>query len=248
MEVEYYTDPLCCWSWAFEPQWRRLRFEYSGKVKWRYIMGGLIANWDSFNDPMNSVNRPLQMGPLWLEVKYKSGMPIQDKVWYQNPPKSSYPACIAVKAAEMQSPTAAEVYLRKVREAVMLHGKDISDWEVLQKVGHELAKAQPGLLDGEKLQQDMGSKEARSAFEQDLQKVRLHGISRFPTLTIKKAGEENGVMIVGYRPYEALQTALEQVEPNLQPTKQATDEETYKAYWHDATAREVQEALGASVA
>ena len=25
LSIEYYTDPLCCWSWAFEPQWRRLR-------------------------------------------------------------------------------------------------------------------------------------------------------------------------------------------------------------------------------
>src|SRR5690242_21305745 len=27
LEVIYYTDPLCCWSWAFEPQWRRFLYE-----------------------------------------------------------------------------------------------------------------------------------------------------------------------------------------------------------------------------
>jgi hypothetical protein len=65
VEITYYTDPLCCWSWAFEPQWRRLRYEYSGKIKWRYRMGGLLPDWSSFSDPMNDVSRPIQMGPFW---------------------------------------------------------------------------------------------------------------------------------------------------------------------------------------
>jgi hypothetical protein len=28
--IEYFTDPLCSWSWAFEAQWRRLRYECAG--------------------------------------------------------------------------------------------------------------------------------------------------------------------------------------------------------------------------
>lgn len=243
MEIEYYTDPLCCWSWAMEPQWRRLRFEYRGRIRWRYRMGGLIPNWDSYRDPMNSVSRPLQMGPLWLEAKYKSGMPVKERVWYENPPKSSYPACIAVKAAELQSAMAAEAYLRRVREAVMLHGKDISDWKVLQQVGEELGKEHQGLMDVNRLQQDMGSKTAREAFEADLQKVRLHGISRFPAITMKREGTDEGILIVGYRPYEALEEALHRVAPELQPVSHTPDETEYRRYWSGATEREVEEAL-----
>ncbi|WP_439882768.1 DsbA family oxidoreductase [Pontibacter sp. MBLB2868] len=243
VEVEYYTDPLCCWSWAMEPQWRRLRFEYKGNVKWRYRMGGLIANWDAFSDPINNINRPLQMGPLWMEAKYKSGMPIHDRVWYENPPASSYPACMAVKAAELQSPVAAENYLRKVREAVMLHGKNIAQREVLLQVGKELSEISPDLFNIEKFEQDFGSEEARKAFEQDLMQVRLHNISRFPTLTMRREGEEIGVMLTGYRPYEALQQALLQVAPELQPVQHTTDEMEYRRYWGSATEREVREAL-----
>ncbi|MDX5435761.1 MAG: DsbA family protein [Pontibacter sp.] len=248
VEIEVYTDPLCCWSWAFEPQWRKLRYEYSGRLKWRYVMGGLIPNWDSFQDPMNAVSRPLQMGPLWMEAKHISGMPMQDTVWYKNPPSSSYPACIAVKAAEMQGPVVAEAYLRKVREAVMLHGQDISEWEVLKQAGKELAQERPGLLDSKKLNEDMASRAARKAFEQDLQKVRLHGISRFPALTMKREGEGKGVLIVGYRPYEVLQKALEQVIPGLEPTQQAIDTAAYSRYWHSITDRELEEVTGADVA
>src|SRR5215217_1789774 len=94
VEIQSFTDPLCCWSWALEPQWRRLRYEYRDQVRWRYRMGGLIPNWNSYTDPMNIVSKPIQMGPVWLEAKYKSGMPLQDKIWFQDPPASSFPACI----------------------------------------------------------------------------------------------------------------------------------------------------------
>ena len=65
IEIVYYTDPLCCWSWAFEPHWRRLREEFGGALDWRYRMAAMIADWNSYNDPLNSVNRPVQMGPIW---------------------------------------------------------------------------------------------------------------------------------------------------------------------------------------
>ena len=31
-EVTYYTDPLCCWSWAFEPVRIRLVQEYGSAI------------------------------------------------------------------------------------------------------------------------------------------------------------------------------------------------------------------------
>ncbi|OKL40491.1 DsbA family oxidoreductase [Pontibacter flavimaris] len=243
VEIEVYTDPLCCWSWALEPQWRRLRYAYQGRLKWRYRMGGLIPNWDSFNDPMHAISRPLQMGPLWMEARHTSGMPIKDKVWFDNPPASSYPACIAVKAAELQSPVAAETYLRKVREAVMLHGQNIAEWQVLRQTGKELAQEHPEILDAAKFEEDLSGREARKAFEEDLLRVRLHNISRFPTFTMRLAGATAGVMIVGYRPYEALEKALKQVAPELEPIPHTTDELEYRRYWGSITNREVQEAL-----
>ncbi|PRY04265.1 putative DsbA family dithiol-disulfide isomerase [Pontibacter ummariensis] len=242
VEIEVFTDPLCCWSWAFEPQWRRLRYEYSGKIRWRYRMGGLIPNWDTYNDPMNSISKPLQMGPLWMEVKHKSGMPLNDRIWVENPPKSSYPSCIAVKAAEMQSPIAAEQYLRRIREAIMLHGRNIGEREVLLEVAKQLAVEKPQILNYSTFEQDFGGDAAPKAFEEDLKDVRMHNISRFPSLAIRKSGQ-NGVLIVGYRPYEVLVQALEQVAPALEPTQHATDEDSYKQFWGGALDKEVEEAL-----
>jgi protein-disulfide isomerase-like protein with CxxC motif len=107
LEIVYYTDPLCCWSWAFEPHWRRLRAEFGAALDCRYRMAGMIADWGSYSDPLNSVSRPLQMGPIWREAQHLAGVAVDDRIWALDPPASSYPACLAVKAAELQSADAA---------------------------------------------------------------------------------------------------------------------------------------------
>jgi putative protein-disulfide isomerase len=63
IEIEYFTDPLCCWSWAFELHWRRFINEYQHLFTWKYRMGGLIRDWKSYSDPLNDITRPAQMGP-----------------------------------------------------------------------------------------------------------------------------------------------------------------------------------------
>ncbi len=79
--VEYYTDPLCSWCWAFEPQWRRFRYKYADQVCWHYRMGGLLADWRSYDDPFNDVHRPAQMGPQWLQVSELSGVPLDARLY-----------------------------------------------------------------------------------------------------------------------------------------------------------------------
>src|SRR4051812_29789560 len=123
VEILFYTDPLCCWSWGFEPQWRKLQYELQDHLVFRYIMTGLLPSWQNFNDPLYSVSRPQQMGPVWMEAAKVSGMPIYDRIWVEDPPASSYPACIAVKSVQLQSTTAAARYLRMLREAAMMQGK-----------------------------------------------------------------------------------------------------------------------------
>lgn len=239
LHIVYYTDPLCCWSWAFEPQWRRLRYEFGRQIRWRYCMGGLLPNWDTFNDPMNAINRPVQMGPLWLEAKYMSGMPIQDQIWITDPPSSSYPACIAVKCAGLQSAEAEEIYLRRLREAVMLHTKNIAQQQVLIDVATTLTQNIPGILDIDIFKNDLKNGNGYEAFRNDLQKASYHKISRFPTLTI--SAQNKAVMIVGYRPYSVLLQAIAAVMPDMVPEQQTINAADYIRYWHGTTNREVEE-------
>jgi putative protein-disulfide isomerase len=213
LTVVYYTDPLCCWSWAFEPHWRRLRDEFGGALDCRYRMAGMIADWDSYNDPLNMVSRPVQMGPMWRQAQHLSGMPIDDRIWVEDPPTSSYPACIAIKAAELQSAEAADLYLGRLRHAVMTQRRNIARREVLLEVANEAAAAAPDRLDVGRLRDDLEGTAARDGLREDIKEARYRGIGRFPTLTLRHPSGA-GVMVVGYRPYEVLRAAIARLAPD----------------------------------
>jgi predicted DsbA family dithiol-disulfide isomerase len=218
VEVTYYTDPLCSWSWAMEPEWRRVRNEFGDRMAWRYRMGGMIADWSSYRDPLNDVAVPAQMGPRWMEVGRMLGVPIDPYIWEEDPPASSYPACVAVKAAERQGREQGERYLLRLREAVMRERRNIARRDVLIAVANELARTSrddPIDFDADALVRDIDSGAALELFRDDLLDVSYRQIGRFPTMIVRAPGKDEGVVIVGYRPYTLLRAALTYVAPAL---------------------------------
>ncbi len=207
-EVVYYTDPLCCWSFGMQKHWQRLLQTYGAAINKRYCMGGLLPDWDHYNDPQHMVSRPVQMGPVWMEAAHLTDTPIQSRIWMEDPPVSSYLACIAVKCAAMQSTIAEENYLNALWEAVMLEGKNISYATSLISVAENLATRSPGVIDSARLADDLVSGSGMEAFKRDLAEVRDRGINRFPSLIIRASGK-NPVIITGYRSYEALVEVFE---------------------------------------
>lgn len=210
VSIVYYTDPLCCWSWAFEPHWQRLIAEYSGQISYSYCLAGMIPDWDKFDDPLNSVSRPIQMGPIWMEVRHLTGTTIDDSIWVRDPPFSSYPACIAVKAAGRQSKLAEGLYLSYLRKAVMTQARNIARSEILVDLARRTSEDFPEAFDLAEFTADLASEASRQAFREDLAKVSYHRIGRFPSVTISRPGEP-GLIITGYRPYEVLVQALEDI-------------------------------------
>jgi putative protein-disulfide isomerase len=212
INIVYYTDPLCCWSWAFEPHWHRFLAAFSEQISYRYCMGGLIPDWDKFSDPMNSVSRPIQMGPVWMEAKHMTGVEIDDTLWMRDPPSSSYPACIAVKTAGLQSFDSGELYLKHLRRAVMTEGKNIAKPEVLLEIAEQTSRLYPERFNVVTFKKAFNSEASRQAFRDDLSKIRYNKIGRFPTLTMSRP-DGKGIMITGFRPFEALVEAFRQVLP-----------------------------------
>lgn len=252
VQITYYTDPLCCWSWAFEPQWRRLQYAFGDQLVCTYRMAGMIAGWDDYEDPINAVSRPSQMGPIWVQAHHLSGMPIDARIWVDDPPASSYPACLAVKAAEQQARAAGARYLRRVREAVMRDARNVARREVLLALADELAADDraadvAGPFDAARFRDDLNAPAAQAALREDLKEARYREIGRFPTLTLHRPGHA-GRLIVGYRPYEALLETLRHVAPELQPVRPTPDADAYRAFWGTVTERELAEATGPAAA
>ena len=236
--VEYFTDPLCCWSWALEPQLRKLRFLLKDRLHLTYVMGGLLSEWKNFNDKMNDVARPAQLGPLWMQARNMSGQPIEENIWISNPVDTSYLACMAVKAAALQSKVSEEAMLRKLREAVMMRQRNIGELEVILEVAEELEQNQ--VLKKGKFEKDLFSKHVSQLFKEDLNRTKAGGITRFPTFLITY--KKKTYQITGYRPFSELKKTFLFMDPALELDREI-DKEEYLNSWESLTDRELEEVI-----
>jgi putative protein-disulfide isomerase len=206
VEVIFYTDPLCCWSWAMEPSWRQLRQDYGESLRLSYKMGGLIPSWQHFRDTANSISRPSQMGPEWMQAASLTGAKINNQIWINDPPASSYPACIAVKSVQMQSQSLAEAYLHMLWEVVMVENKNIARTDVLLELAESLSKRYTG-FNLMAFQSNLLGEKGKEELRKDLQEAKYLNINRFPTLIIKYNGQPS-VMLTGYQSYGILRIAI----------------------------------------
>lgn len=213
VEITFYTDPLCCWSWALLPELLKVKANFNDSVCLNYCMGGLIKDWNSFSDPINNVNQPSQMGPIWLDASQKTGIDFNDSLWVNDPPHSSYPSCIAVKTAELQSPDAGAAFFEMLAETAMLEGKNISKPEVLVYVAQKLEAKLPDVFNLTHFIHNYNNEQSRDAFKSDLQKVKFNQIGRFPTVTL--SFNKKTIVFTGYRPYDVILDALSDIAPAI---------------------------------
>jgi predicted DsbA family dithiol-disulfide isomerase len=155
VHVTYFTDPACPWSWAAEPGLRRLQAEFGDSLSFTYVMGGLAREFRKPTETMHHV----------LDACAASGMPVDPRVWLDAPPRSSYPACHAVKAAAEQDLDGP--YLRVVREGLMVERKGMDNADALT----EAARRVPG-MNVDRFKIDLQSAAIAEAFAADLERTR----------------------------------------------------------------------------
>jgi predicted DsbA family dithiol-disulfide isomerase len=171
IQLRFYSDPACPWSWAAEPVLRRLMWEFEGEIEFVWVMGGLARRYGrDYRDAQSRVGQgPDCFADLishWLEVMAETAMPCDPRIWTENALDSTYPACQAVKAASEQGSDAGYRYLRRLREGIMLERRKLDHVEAL------LAAAGPAGLDRERFEIDLRSHAITEAFGADLDEVR----------------------------------------------------------------------------
>ncbi|MBI2864727.1 MAG: DsbA family protein [Chloroflexi bacterium] len=208
VELDYYTDPVCSWCWASEPKLRRLVEEYGEQLHISYKMGGLLESWSAFYDALNDIGKPEQVAPHWADVSRRSGMPVDEELWLEDPPHSAYPANIAVKAAQRQGEAAGERYLRRVREMALTERQNIERRDVLSQAARDVA------LDLDRFAADLSDPSTEQAFRDDMAEARSQGISGFPTLVFR-GRDGRSIVTRGYQPYEVYELAIFQLAGEL---------------------------------
>ncbi|MDQ8014489.1 MAG: DsbA family protein [Flavobacterium nitrogenifigens] len=207
VKIIYYTDPICSSCWGIEPQLRKLKLEYGDYFEIDYRMGGLLPDW-SYNS--GGISKPSDVAHHWDEASLYYEMPIDGNVWLENPLDSSYPSCIAMKAAQMQSKEKAVYFMRILREKLYLNKKNIAKWENIAEA------AKIAGLDVPKLKADYD--DAEELFQEDLNLGKTLGVRGFPTLFLANA-DNNQLTVYGSKPYDAYENALLALFPEAKAKK-----------------------------
>lgn len=203
VKIVYYTDPICSSCWGIEPQLRKLKLEYGDYIEIDYRMGGLLPDW-SYNS--GGISKPADVAHHWDEASLHYEMPIDGNVWLEDPLDSSYPSCIALKAAQIQSKEKAIKFMRILREKLYLEKKNIAKWENIAQAA-ELAG-----LDLNKLKTDYDG-QAKILFQDDLTYGRTLGVRGFPTLFFSDANN-NQLTVYGSKPYASYENAILALYPD----------------------------------
>ena len=146
--------------------------EFGDQLEITYVMGGLAREFEADLSPLVIT---------WLDDAAESGMPLDPRVWNGDGVRSTYPACIAFRAAAEQGPAAAERYLRVLREGFMCHRRRLDGPEAL------VAEARRAGLDVQRFRIDLESNAILEAFGSDLEETR----------TIPDAAREAGLAADG---------------------------------------------------
>ncbi len=207
IEIIEFTDPVCTWCWGSEPVLRKLETRFGEQVKISYIMGGLVQDITSFYDSYNDIggdpdrsNR--NIAKHWMDASARHGMPVKSdgfKLFSREHP-STYPQNIAYKAAQMQDPTLANKFLRRIREASAAEARQTNTTEVLLELASEVG------LDIVRFLDDFTHGSAQRAFEQDLAATAKFGARGFPSFLLKY--EEKEMVIRGYKRYDEFKALI----------------------------------------
>ncbi|KKM99995.1 hypothetical protein LCGC14_1142320, partial [marine sediment metagenome] len=220
IELIEYTDPYCTWCWASEPILRKIKEHFGEKVKILFKMGGLVDDIKTFYDPSNEIggtNIFEQVAIHWEDASSRHGMPVDSRGFQdlKNDFKSTHPANIAYKAAQMQNQNLANKFLRRLREAAAAERKAIHNVETQLELAKEVG------LNPDKFLEAIESGKAKKAFIKELSECRQLGITGFPTFKITNTNGES-IRLHGFQRYERFEQVFENLIGKKMKKKQVS--------------------------
>ena len=223
IEIVHFADPWCWWSWGLEPILQRLREVYGDNVQVTYKMGG---EFESLKGWMVEYGVDERGTVDWiLESVALTHMPVRPDYYFRCRVESSFPACKAFKAAQLQSEDKATKYFRRMMEGFGLECLSATD-DTLVKLGAEVG------LDKDRLRKEMHSDAVEEAFERDRQEMLRHHANFDALLVEDREGhmEMKGATFSA-RPFEEI---VDKLAPGL-PKRSPADILEYLEHHKDLT-------------
>ncbi|HAM15411.1 MAG TPA: hypothetical protein DCP91_06045 [Eggerthellaceae bacterium] len=243
LKIAHFTDPLCFWCYAMEPEVRKIRVLLGDQLEYRIVMGVLssdvheIIGYGEHAELRYELYRAM-LANYFKEAEKMVGMPLALDGMLTHGPEDlvSLPLSLAYCAMLMIDEGVAEAYLRRMRERVFAEGRSLSSVE--EQV--ELAREFP--IDVEQFRANLEGDEVAAVLQQGVDECKRYGIAAFPTLLMQWG--DMRMAVNGYRSYDELKLAIAQVtdgDISLSEAEFSTHAlETYVDRFGKAAAREIQ--------
>jgi len=210
IEISHFTDPLCFWCYAMEPEMRKMRVLLGDQLDYRIVMGVLssdvheIIGYGDDAELRFEIYRAM-LNNYFREAAKAVGMPLSLEEMLSRGPDDfvSLPLSLAYCAMKMIDESIAEAYLRRMRECVFAEGRNLSS--VAEQI--ELASEFP--VDVEEFRRNLEDGEVAEILQQGVDECRVYGIAAFPTLLMQWGDKR--VAVQGYHSFEELKQAIAQV-------------------------------------
>lgn len=244
LRVVWYTDPHNVWCWGCEPAIRRLEHVYPNDVEIEIRQGGLFEDFGPVREQWARMS-----GGRWKDsvraffeaVAAHHRMPMDAGRMTESVDDftSTWPACLASKAADLQGREAGRRYLRHIREAWCVEGQGIHRRSVQEALAARIG------LDVNAFRHDLDSGAAETAFQDDRDACQEAGVTGFPTFEIRHG--DDVARIEGWQPWESFEELIHRMDPGLVPRRfdatEATILDLFRRQGRYAT-REIAAVLG----
>ncbi len=208
-----FTDPMMGLSYEQEPVYEKLAEHYGDQLVFRYVMSGLVRDVNDFMLPeelalpadegIRVYNR--RLAQIYKDEESIGGLPINVDGFHLFDAKhrSSYPLCIAYKAAQLTDPEKADQYLLRLRRATIVETRQTTLKEELAAAARDVG------IDESLFLRHFEDSSAEQAFQEDLRFTQSIGIRGLPSCLIQCGS--HSVITSGMLGYESFVAVIERI-------------------------------------
>lgn len=208
--ITHFTDPLCFWCYAMEPEIRKIRVLLDDQLDYRIVMGVLSADvrdiigFDAEAELRYELRRS-QIAEHLMKAAETIGMPFSIKRLATRSPEEfvSLPASLAYCAMRLIDESIAESYLRRMRECIYAEGRRLSDPEDFVELAGEFP------IDVERFRENYMDGAAVPVLQEGIDECWAHNVAVFPTLRLQYGDKADEIR--GFCDYDALKQGIAQL-------------------------------------
>lgn len=198
--IQYISDPMCPWCFAFTPVFDRIKEEFGNNFRYTYIAGGLRVRPDE--TPMDEEFKDMLCG-YWETVEMETGQKFDiDQVDNMNFAFNTEPACRAMVTFRHLYPEQLFDFEKQLQKAFYQEGSDITNPETFKRIVLNMK------LDSDNFCQVYDSEVIDELLEHDIIYTKSFDKPLLPMIVIQQ-GEEKFLIMKGYSEHKIVSKSLD---------------------------------------